>query len=254
MTAGSAGKCLGNDSRCGPSAQKQCQSLARQGTDCRWRAAFSVLGSMKIIASEPERLVSSPGAQLAVAKGIANATGIPAPYVDVDLTVDALRRRLRASSTGQGGVVSVTYVVSVGGDAPASITTTGEDVSSKLDGANVAVIGAAISASVDESLGAGSFALAVQDVNVADVVVQGVVSITSTSSSPEASSSTSVTSLVSSSSTSPAPTTSSTQVVSSTSHMHASTTMEMMSGGRCDMSPSLVLAMCTVFASAFFVQ
>merc|ERR1712146_789532 len=98
-------------------------------------------------------------------------------------------------STGQGSVVSVTYVVSVGADAPSSITMTGEDVGSKLDGTNAAAIGAAISASVDESLGAGSFALVVQDFNVADVVVQGVISDPSTSGSPEATSSTSTTSL-----------------------------------------------------------
>lgn len=191
--------------------------------------------------------MNSAGAKLAVAKGIANTTGVPAPYVDVDLTVDPLRRRLRASSVSQGSVVAVTYVVSVGADAPVSVTAMGEDVSSKLDATNSGAIGDAISASVDESLGAGSFVLALQDVNVAEVVVQGVTSQSSTSRLPFASSTTSLSATSTVTSHSSTTHSSSTEATSSTSYAAATTTVEIMSGARSKTSPALVFAMCTVF-------
>lgn len=181
-TTGASGRCSGNDSRCGVSSEERCQKLEQEGSDCKWRAAFSVAGSMLMTASDVEGLMNSPGAKMAVAKGIANATGVPSDYVDVDLTAVPKQRRLRALSTLQSGEVTVTYVVSVGADAPASVTATGKDVGSKFWTGNAGTIGAAISSSVDESLGAGSFVLAVQKVFAAEVVIKAETSTSSTTS------------------------------------------------------------------------
>lgn len=181
MTSGSPGKCLGNDSRCGGSTEQRCQKLTDEKSNCKWRAAFEVAGSIHMTASDVDGLVSKPGAQMAVAKGISNFTDVPVEYIDVDIAATTLgsdtSRRLRALSqsggvTSKSGVVIVNYVISVSGDAPASVKATGMEVGNQLTTANSGTIGAAISSSVDQSLGAGRFSLVVNEVDVTEVVIK----------------------------------------------------------------------------------
>lgn len=115
--------------------------------------------------SDVDAFVKSEDARAAVTKGIANVTGLPEEYVDVDLSVEVERRRLRAVDSHQSGVVRVTYAISVDGDAPESVTITGDEVGAKLNAANSANIQDAITSSIDESMGAGTFELSVQQVS-----------------------------------------------------------------------------------------
>jgi hypothetical protein len=166
---------LGNDSRCSESTEQRCQKLAEEGSDCKWRAAFSVTGSLSMTTSDVKGLISKPGANMAVAKGISNVTGVPTDYIDVDLAApEAKLRRLRALAQSNtlplaGGVVTVTYVISVSGDAPATVNVTGLDVGNQLAAAKS---GDAITSVVDKSLGAGTFALSVKSVDVSEVVIR----------------------------------------------------------------------------------
>jgi len=136
-----------------------------------------------LIASDVSGLVNSQGAKNALVKGIANVTGVPSKYVDVDLSAEPKRRRLRTQQLSQGGILTLTYSIAVGGDAPASVTATGLEISNKLKPTNFGTIADTISASVDQSLGSGAFGLSIQHVSVANVVEKYPVQL-STSSTP----------------------------------------------------------------------
>jgi len=172
MSSGAPGKCLGNDGRCGASNEGQCHKLAQEGSDCKWRATFSAAGSLAMTVSDVQGLVNSPSANMAVAEGIANTIGVPSGYVDVELFAELMRRRLGTRLLSQSGVLTVSYVIYVDADAPASVTVTGADVARKLAVENIGEIEASISSSVDQSFGAGSFLLSVQKINAAEIKVR----------------------------------------------------------------------------------
>jgi len=184
--------------------------------------------------SDVQGLVNSPSANSAVAQGIADTTGVPSGYVDVDLFAELTRRRLGARLLSQSGALTVSYVISVNADAPASVTVTGADVGRKLAVENIGEIEASISSSFDQSLGAGSFVLSVQKINAAEVKVRlgNVV----------------VVHLGGSSSTNTAANQSSTSTT--TKYRDASTTMPIeTSGARCNVCEAAHFAICAVFAS-----
>merc|ERR1712087_869782 len=115
---GSHGSCLGNDSRCSGNTGKTCNFLAQEGSDCKWRGAYTVNGSMIMTVSAVEGSVSSDAVQNAVVETVADITKVPKDYVDVDVVVGNEKRRLRASQVPVNGNWRVTYVISVPGDAP----------------------------------------------------------------------------------------------------------------------------------------
>jgi len=162
---------VGNDSRCGGSDEWRCGKLAGEGADCKWRATFSVTGSMRMAVSNAQNFVDNPGAKSSIQAGIADVSNVPAEYVDVDLAVQGNTRRLAATQIISQQALLVTYAITVDGDAPAAVTVTGEEVSVKLQSENTELIGSAISAKVEESFGAGVFDLSLQAVNVPDVAV-----------------------------------------------------------------------------------
>lgn len=134
-----------------------CKSLRRGGSDCKWRGAFSVTGSFKLSVTDIETFVASPEAKAGVAHGIANVTGIPAEYVDVDLVAETQQRRLRAQELPKASALMVAhYAITVDGAAPASISSTGQEATSRLMAANDVDIAQAISTSVDEFMGPSS--------------------------------------------------------------------------------------------------
>jgi len=163
---------VGNDSRCGGSSELMCNKLEQEGADCRWRGAFSVTGTIETSISDAQDFIDDPLAKDAVKKAIANVTNVPAEYVDVDLFEGANRsRRLTLQQVTMADSLLVTYAIAVGGDAPASVAVTGEDVSMKMTSSNSATISDAIASKVDESFGAGVFAVSVQTVSTPDVAV-----------------------------------------------------------------------------------
>jgi len=131
-----------------------------------------VTGSMETSISDAQEFIDDPLSKEAVRKAIANVTNVPTEYVDVDLFEKANQsRRLALQQVGVQDSLLVTYAIAVGGDAPASVTVTGEDVSNKMTSSNSGTISDAITAKVDESFGAGVFAVSVQAVNTPDVAV-----------------------------------------------------------------------------------
>jgi hypothetical protein len=149
-----------------------CSKLEKEGADCKWRGAFSVTGSMESSVSDAKDFIDNPLSKEAVRKAIANVTNVPAEYVDVDLFENANQsRRLLLQQVGMQDALLVTYAIAVGSDAPASVKVTGEEVSSKMTSSNSGTISDAITSKVDESFGAGVFAVSVQTVNTPDVTV-----------------------------------------------------------------------------------
>jgi len=100
-----------------------------------------------------ESFIKSPKAQAGVAEGISNVTGIPAEYIDVDLSAEPEKRRLRAQQLAKANALMVTYyAIAVDGAAPSSITSTGEEVAIKLAATNDVKIGQAITTKVEEAM------------------------------------------------------------------------------------------------------
>lgn len=143
-TSGPDGKCVGghskwhwstNASKCSDLGEVACNMLTNSGADCRWRGAFSVTGSMTITVSGADAFVDS-GRNVAVIDGmidgIANFTGVPAAYVDVDLAPELDRRRLRSPQLEQSKDMLLTYAIAVSGEAPESVVATGSEVRTKL--------------------------------------------------------------------------------------------------------------------------
>lgn len=202
--------------------------------------------------SNVQGLVDRPSANLAVAEGIANTTGVPSGYVDVDLFADLTRRRLSTRFLSQNGVLIVSYVISVDADAPPSVTVTGADVGRKLAVENIGEIEASISSSVDQSLGAGSFVLSLQKIDAAEVKVRlgdGVVTLGGSSTS-----STSIMPGQIQSSTSLMPSSTSTitkqSFTSTTTRYRISAPInEESSGATCNICEAACFAICAVFAS-----
>lgn len=126
---------------------------------------------MTVAVSNVDSFVNNSDAKTAVAAGIANFTGVPPVYVDVDLAVEIERRRLRAQQPHQSDDVILTYAIAVGGDAPESVATTGAEVVAKLKAENSGSIADAISSSMQESLGR-SFVLSVKKVNIPKVLMK----------------------------------------------------------------------------------
>lgn len=125
--------------------------------------------------SDVSGFITSSDAKAAVAEGIANLTGIPSEFVDVDLAeLDDDRRRLRASMQRRlsSGSLLITYAINVPGDAPAIVTTTGAEVGDALMAASESEIGSAIAASVDTAVGSGAFTLSVTSTSSPSVVVR----------------------------------------------------------------------------------
>jgi hypothetical protein len=127
---------------------------------------------METSISDAKDFIDNPLSKEAVRKAIANVTNVPAEYVDVDLFEKANQsRRLLVQQVGMRGSLLVTYAIAVGGDAPASVKVTGEEVSNKMTSSNSGTISDAITSKVDESFGAGVFAVSVQTVHTPDVTV-----------------------------------------------------------------------------------
>lgn len=186
--AGPSGRCLGNDSRCGGSTEAACKSLSKEGADCKWRGAFSVSGSMKLVVSNVESFLKSCEAKVAVGQGIANLTRVSAEYVDIDFSPAFEQRRLRAQDLGKAAAaLTVTYAISVSGAAPASVTRTAAEVASDLMAANADAIRGTISASVHKAMGANSafFVVGVKEVKEPNVILKSP-SQTSTSTTKKA--------------------------------------------------------------------
>jgi hypothetical protein len=91
---------------------------------------------MTITVSGADGLVGSAKEAAAIdgmIDGIANFTGVPSAYVDVDLTAELDRRRLRSQQQQEQSKDTVlTYAIAVSGEAPESVVTTGSEVVTKL--------------------------------------------------------------------------------------------------------------------------
>jgi len=112
---------------------------------------------MEMAVSNVDGFLNSSMAKMAVTGGIANHTGVPNAYVDVDLSAVAAQRRLRVvRQLGEAIALRVTYVISVDGAAPSSVAITGTEVASKLMATNAGAIQNAISSRVNASMAPGS--------------------------------------------------------------------------------------------------
>lgn len=170
-TSGPSGSCVGNDSRCAASTEEACKALTSEGTDCKWRGAFSVTGSMTLAVSDADTFVNNSDVKAAVTESVANFTGVPSAYVDVDLVrSEPDQRRLRSQQLDTPEFVVLTYAVAVGGGAPGAITTTGAEVGAKMKAASSGELTDVLSSSVEASVGEG-FAFAVQETTAPTVVV-----------------------------------------------------------------------------------
>jgi hypothetical protein len=124
--------------------------------------------------TNPTTFVNDPNAVIAIEEGIENVTGVPSEYIDLDLYVP--ERRLGSRALQQSGIVIVTYVITVGSDAPATVAVTGSDIGNVMQASNIAQVSAAISRKVVETFGNNDF----------NVVVSGVTPISGfTDSEPE---------------------------------------------------------------------
>jgi len=171
-SSGSPGTCLGNDSRCSGSTQQTCDFLTREGSDCKWRSAFTVSGSMTVTVSDLKAAMSSDTVKDAVVETVASITDVPSEYVDVDVAIEDGKRRLRASQVSESGNLRATYVIAVPGDAPETIVATGAEVGHRLKGASSRTIESLISSNVAESEGSGSVTVSIQSVGEPEVVVK----------------------------------------------------------------------------------
>jgi hypothetical protein len=163
-----------------------CSKLEQEGADCKWRGAFVVTGFMETSINDAQEFIHDPLSKEAMRKAIANITDVPAEYVDVDLFAKTNQsRRLVLQQVGIQDSLLVTYAIAVGGDAPASFTVTGEEVSTKMSSPNSGTISDAIAVKVDESFGAGVFTLSVQTVTAPEVAVASSGVSTSTASAAD---------------------------------------------------------------------
>jgi len=122
--------------------------------------------------SDSEGAISSDAVKDAVIETIANVAGVPAEYVDADVTTEGGQRRLRASQVSESDNLRVTYVISVPGDAPETVQATGAEVGNRLKAARSTTIEDLISKSVAESEGSGSVTISIQHVGQPKVVVK----------------------------------------------------------------------------------
>lgn len=181
-TSGPAGKCVGNDSRCAGRSERACTWLSDEGADCKWRAAFKVTGNISLIVttssntSAAEQFSSRPNASSAIGAGLANVAGVSAEYLDVDLIASAGSRRLAVNALPDNAELIATYGIYVPGDAPASLTATGNQVGDRMQPTRIDAIEQAIASSVASSMGGRrlrgeTYHISVQSVSVPNVVV-----------------------------------------------------------------------------------
>jgi hypothetical protein len=129
--------------------------------------------------SNVSSFAKNPDAVAAIAEGIANHTGVPSEYIDLDLYV-VPERRLNGRELAQRGTLIVTYVVVVGSHVPASVAVTGDEISHVMQASNAVHIGDAIAFKVRETFGSDSFDIVLAE--VAPVVLTTSVSANSTTS------------------------------------------------------------------------
>lgn len=165
---GADGACAGHDSRCAGATKTSCSRLTSEGSDCKWRKNYQVLGEVTLEVTNAAAFASDPKAQDGVKEGLANVTGVPKDNIEIDVHV--VTRRLEGRSLTASSVI-ITYVISVGADAPATVVATSDSVSQMMSSSNQNAIGTAITAKVTESVGANSFNIAVQSVPAAEVTV-----------------------------------------------------------------------------------
>lgn len=161
-TDANSGACAGNDSRCSGKTKPSCDALTQEGSDCKWRKDFSVSGELTMQVTNPTAFVNDPNAVIAIEEGIENVTGVPSEYIDLDLYVP--ERRLGSRALQQSGTVIVTYVITVGSDAPATVAVTGSDIGNVMQASNIAQVSAAISRKVVETFGNNDFNVVVSGV------------------------------------------------------------------------------------------
>jgi hypothetical protein len=116
---GSAGACVGQDFTCVGISEELCMRSVSGGATCKWRKSFQISGSMQLDVADPIAFQASSFAKEGVIQAIANVTGVPAMYIDIDIATGdrrLLQTRQLATST-----LTVMYVIAVPGDAPKSV-------------------------------------------------------------------------------------------------------------------------------------
>lgn len=126
---------------------------------------------MTVSVSNVDSFVNDSDTNAAVTEGLANYSGIPPAYVDVDVAALKGNRRLRSQPAARPELVTLTYAIAVGGLAPESVATTGPEVGAKLESENSEAVEDAIFSSLEESLG-WDYAFSVKEMNEPTVIVQ----------------------------------------------------------------------------------
>jgi hypothetical protein len=183
-TSSSSGKCAGNDSRCNSRSEQSCNL---DGADCKWRTDFTHAGFITLQVTNVSSFAENPNAKAAIKEGIANLTGVPSEYIDLDLYV-VPQRRLEGRALAQTGTLIVTYVIVVGSHVPASVAVTGGEIGEVMKASNVAQIGAAITSKVKETFASDSFSVVVAEVAPIELTSSSVSTNTTTSVSSNSSS------------------------------------------------------------------
>jgi len=98
-----------------------------------------------------QTFLDNPNAKLAIRKALANITGVPSEYIDVDVVAEA--KRLRARMLSQSGNLLVTYAIVVPSDAPDTVYVTGVEVGEKLLASNLDHVQIAVSTSIENVFG-----------------------------------------------------------------------------------------------------
>jgi len=135
-------------------------------------ASTKIEGSLSMQVSNASEFVANPKVKSAIAKGIADTVNVPAPWVAVELTASTLLgngdRRLQGV-----GTVLVNYVITIPSSAAGQNTGSASSVLSSLQNAQPAALTSAVTAALDESVGAGAFNVVVTAISPPTVRAPG---------------------------------------------------------------------------------
>jgi hypothetical protein len=113
-----------------------------QSASCKWREVFSVSGELELETTNPQTFVDDVVVSHAIREGLASVAQVESTYIDVDLSSTNFRRlavgRLLAAN------IMVTYSIDIGGEAPASIAVTSDEVGESLASSNQEAINSAV--------------------------------------------------------------------------------------------------------------
>jgi len=157
-----------------------CEKLASQGADCKWRAAFALVGNLLLSVSNVASFVSSRDVQDAAVSTVANITSLPERFISANMDADVGEQTRRLSSTADGKVM-LTYACSVSGDAQP--TPTGEEVSVAMTSANLETFTFLFRNDLGKLFGEGVFEVNALSASAVILTISGGASTTNQSSS-----------------------------------------------------------------------